>query len=74
MKITHVVRGDDHVSNTPKHLLLFTALGAEVPKFAHVPLILGPDKKRLSKRHGATSVMEYAREGSKRPSSPRRLI
>jgi glutamyl-tRNA synthetase len=63
MKITHVVRGDDHISNTPKHVLLFRALGAEVPKFAHVPLILGPDKKRLSKRHGATSVMEYARHG-----------
>jgi glutamyl-tRNA synthetase len=63
MKITHVVRGDDHVSNTPKHVLLFEAVGAPVPRFAHVPLILGPDKKRLSKRHGATSVMEYARRG-----------
>jgi glutamyl-tRNA synthetase len=63
MAITHVVRGDDHISNTPKQILLYRALGAEVPKFAHVPLILGPDKKRLSKRHGATSVMEYARQG-----------
>jgi glutamyl-tRNA synthetase len=63
MKITHVVRGDDHISNTPKQILLYLALGAKVPKFAHVPLILGPDKKRLSKRHGATSVMEYARQG-----------
>ena len=63
MAITHVVRGDDHISNTPKHILLFRAAGAEVPAFAHVPLILGPDKKRLSKRHGATSVMEYARQG-----------
>jgi glutamyl-tRNA synthetase len=63
MAISHVVRGDDHISNTPKHLLLFRALGAPVPQFAHVPLILGPDKKRLSKRHGATSVMEYAKQG-----------
>jgi glutamyl-tRNA synthetase len=63
MKITHVVRGDDHISNTPKQLMLYQALGAPVPQFAHVPLILGADKKRLSKRHGATSVMEYARQG-----------
>jgi glutamyl-tRNA synthetase len=63
MKITHVVRGDDHISNTPKQILLYRALGAEVPTFAHVPLILGQDKKRLSKRHGATSVSEYARQG-----------
>jgi glutamyl-tRNA synthetase len=63
MEITDVIRGDDHISNTPKHVLLFEALGAPVPRFAHVPLILGTDKKRLSKRHGATSVMEYARQG-----------
>src|SRR5712671_6634775 len=63
MAITHVVRGDDHISNTPKQLLLYQAVGAPLPRFAHVPLILGPDKKRLSKRHGATSVMEYARQG-----------
>jgi glutamyl-tRNA synthetase len=63
MAITHVVRGDDHISNTPKQILLYQAAGAAVPRFAHVPLILGPDKKRLSKRHGATSVMEYARRG-----------
>lgn len=63
MAITHVVRGDDHISNTPKQVLLYEAVGAVVPAFAHVPLILGPDKKRLSKRHGATSVMEYEREG-----------
>jgi glutamyl-tRNA synthetase len=63
MAITHVVRGDDHISNTPKQILLYRAVGAPVPEFAHVPLILGPDKKRLSKRHGATSVMEYARQG-----------
>ena len=63
MRITHVVRGDDHISNTPKQLLLYKALEATIPQFAHVPLILGTDKKRLSKRHGATSVMEYARRG-----------
>jgi glutamyl-tRNA synthetase len=63
MEITDVVRGDDHISNTPKHVLLFEALGAPVPRFAHVPLILGEDRKRLSKRHGATSVTEYERQG-----------
>jgi glutamyl-tRNA synthetase len=63
MKITHVVRGDDHISNTPKQILLYRAIGAAEPKFAHVPLILGPDKKRLSKRHGATSVTEYEKQG-----------
>ena len=63
MEVSHVVRGDDHISNTPKHVLIFQALGRPVPAFAHVPLILGTDKKRLSKRHGATSVMEYARQG-----------
>src|SRR4029079_1735540 len=63
MAITHVVRGDDHISNTPKQILLYQALGATLPRFAHVPLILGADKKRLSKRHGATSVTEYANQG-----------
>jgi glutamyl-tRNA synthetase len=63
MAITDVVRGDDHISNTPKQILLYEALGAPVPRFAHVPLILGPDKKRLSKRHGATSVGEYEARG-----------
>jgi glutamyl-tRNA synthetase len=63
MEITHVVRGDDHISNTPKQVLLYEAFGRPAPSFAHVPLIMGPDKKRLSKRHGATSVMEYARLG-----------
>ena len=63
MTITHVVRGDDHISNTPKQVLLYEAFGVAHPQFAHVPLILGPDKKRLSKRHGATSVMEYQRLG-----------
>jgi len=63
MRITHVVRGADHISNTPKQVLLYRALGAELPVFAHVPLILGPDKSRLSKRHGATDVNLYRREG-----------
>jgi glutamyl-tRNA synthetase len=63
MRITHVIRGDDHISNTPKHVLLFGAFGSPAPRFAHVPLILGADKKRLSKRHGATSVIEYKRLG-----------
>ena len=63
MGITLVIRGDDHISNTPKHVLLFEALNAPVPRFAHVPLILGADKKRLSKRHGATSVTEYRNQG-----------
>ncbi len=59
MAITHVARGDDHLSNTPKHILLFRAFGADVPAFAHLPLILGSDRKRLSKRTGATSAEEY---------------
>ena len=63
MAITHVIRGDDHISNTPKQVLLYQAFGATLPAFAHVPLIMGPDKKRLSKRHGATSVTEYERQG-----------
>ena len=63
MGITHVIRGDDHISNTPKHVLLFAALDSPMPRFAHVPLILGADKKRLSKRHGATSVTEYRNQG-----------
>jgi glutamyl-tRNA synthetase len=63
MRISHVLRGADHISNTPKQILLYRALGAELPIFAHVPLILGPDKTRLSKRHGATSVMAYKDEG-----------
>ncbi|HNV01790.1 MAG TPA: glutamate--tRNA ligase [Vicinamibacterales bacterium] len=63
MAITHVVRGDDHISNTPKQVLLYRAFGKPLPAFAHVPLILGPDKRRLSKRHGATSVTEYRRQG-----------
>lgn len=63
MGVTLVIRGDDHISNTPKQILLYLALGDEPPTFAHLPLILGPDKKRLSKRHGATSVMAYEEQG-----------
>src|SRR5712675_2548117 len=63
MRITHVIRGSDHISNTPKQALLYRALGATPPIFAHVPLILGPDRTRLSKRHGATSVGSYRDEG-----------
>ena len=63
MGITHVVRGADHISNTPKQVLLYQASGRALPEFAHLPLILGPDKQRLSKRHGATSVMAYMEMG-----------
>lgn len=59
MKITHVIRGDDHLNNTPKQLHIYNALGYAIPEFAHLPMILGADKARLSKRHGATSVMAY---------------
>ena len=63
MRITHVIRGDDHVNNTPRQINIYRALGAELPQFAHVPMILGSDGERLSKRHGAVSVMQYAQEG-----------
>jgi glutamyl-tRNA synthetase len=63
MRLTHIIRGADHISNTPKQVLQYRALGAELPVFAHVPLILGPDKTRLSKRHGATSVISYRQMG-----------
>jgi len=63
MRVTHVIRGDDHISNTPKQILIYRAAGAAVPIFAHLPLILGADKKRLSKRHGAVSVTEYRDRG-----------
>ncbi len=63
MQISHIIRGADHLSNTPKQALIYQALGATPPVFAHVPLILGPDRTRLSKRHGATSVGSYAEEG-----------
>lgn len=63
MKISHVIRGEDHISNTPKQILIAKALGFEMPTYAHLPLILGPDKSKLSKRHGATSVIEYREQG-----------
>ena len=63
MKITHVVRGDDHLSNTPRQILIYEALGKPVPTFAHLSMILGPDGKKLSKRHGSTSVEEYQARG-----------
>ncbi|MGQ0653734.1 MAG: glutamate--tRNA ligase [Betaproteobacteria bacterium] len=63
MEITHVVRGDDHVNNTPRQIHIFNALGKKLPLFAHVPMILGADGERLSKRHGATSVTEYRDSG-----------
>jgi len=63
MGITLVMRGDDHISNTPKQIMVMQALGKEIPRFAHLPQVLGPDKKKLSKRHGAASVMEYRHMG-----------
>ncbi len=63
MKISHVIRGEDHISNTPKQILIIEALGFRLPHYAHLPLILGPDRSKLSKRHGATSVGEYREQG-----------
>ena len=63
MGITHVIRGDDHVSNTPKQILIYQALGWDLPVFGHVPMILGPDRQKLSKRHGARAVVEYQGDG-----------
>lgn len=63
MGITHVLRGDDHLTNTPRQILIYEALGLPLPKFGHVPMILGPDKQKLSKRHGAKAVIEYERDG-----------
>src|SRR5437867_461082 len=63
MEITHVIRGDDHVNNTPRQIHIFRALESELPQFGHVPMILGADGERLSKRHGAVSVMQYRDEG-----------
>ncbi len=63
MRITHIIRGDDHISNTPKQVALYQALGFSVPLFAHIPLIMGPDKTRLSKRHGAVSISQFRQEG-----------
>jgi glutamyl-tRNA synthetase len=63
MGMTHIIRGDDHINNTPRQINMYTALGADLPKFAHVPMILGDDGKRLSKRHGAVGVMQYREDG-----------
>jgi glutamyl-tRNA synthetase len=63
MNISHVIRGDDHINNTPRQINIYQALGADLPKFAHLPMILGDDGARLSKRHGAVGVMEYAKNG-----------
>lgn len=63
MEVTHVMRGDDHLNNAPKHVLLFQALGRPVPRFVHLPMILGPDRTRLSKRHGDTAVLDYRERG-----------
>lgn len=63
MNVTHVLRGDDHISNTPKQILLYQALGLPIPRFGHVPIILGPDGQKLSKRHGAKAVIEYEKDG-----------
>jgi glutamyl/glutaminyl-tRNA synthetase len=63
MKISHVIRGEDHISNTPKQILIYEALGLPIPQFAHLPLILGSDKSKLSKRHGATSLTDYRQQG-----------
>ncbi len=63
MGVTHVIRGDDHVSNTPRQILIYKALGLPVPTFGHVPMILGRDRQKLSKRHGATAVIDYEQEG-----------
>jgi glutamyl-tRNA synthetase len=63
MGVTHVIRGDDHLNNTPRQINMFAALGAQIPVFAHVPMILGPDGAKLSKRHGAVSVLQYEEDG-----------
>ena len=63
MNISHIIRGDEHLANTPKQILVYQALGLEIPTFAHLPMILGSDKKRLSKRHAATNVQEYKEKG-----------
>lgn len=63
MKMTHIIRGDDHINNTPRQIILYNAFGYPTPEFAHLPMIYGPDKKKLSKRHGAVSVIEYQEKG-----------
>ncbi len=74
MDITHVIRGDDHVNNTPRQINIFNALGAKLPVFAHLPMILGEDGKRMSKRHGAVSVMQYAEDGYLRDALMNHLV
>jgi len=64
MEITHVIRGEDHLSNTPKHILLYEAIEAAIPQYVHLPLILGPDRAPLSKRHGVTSIRQYVEMGT----------
>ena len=63
MKISHIIRGEDHIPNTPKQILIQEALGIQTPAYAHIPLILAPDKSKMSKRHGATSISEYMKDG-----------
>jgi len=63
MEITHVIRGEDHISNTPKQILIYNTMGFSIPKFAHLPMILGPDKKRLSKRHGSPGIQQFKDDG-----------
>ena len=63
MGVTHIIRGEDHIPNTPRHILLQEALGFNIPNYAHLPLILGADRSKLSKRHGAASLNEYRKMG-----------
>ena len=79
MAISHVIRGEDHLSNTPKHILLFRALGADVPVFAHLPLILNPDRTKMSKRKSQTAMSDYVGAGlhpggAHQPPRPARLV
>src|SRR5690606_13107449 len=63
MGVTHVIRGEDHISNTPRQILILEAIGAVRPSYAHIPLILAPDRSKMSKRHGTVSVTEYRKQG-----------
>ena len=63
MEISHVLRGEEWLSSTPRHIMLYNALGYEPPQFAHLPMILGPDRSKLSKRHGAATLTEYREQG-----------
>jgi len=62
MEINHIIRGEDHIPNTPKQILLYEALGFDLPQFAHLPLILGTDRSKMSKRHGSVSIKQYKRK------------